>query len=52
MTILKLGFAALFLFLLHRFLSAHGGPTGADVITGAMAFLIVIIIGITKESFI
>ena len=52
MTILKLGFAAFFLFALHQFLEANGGPMGAHVITGAMAFVIVVVIGLTKESFI
>jgi hypothetical protein len=52
MTILKLGFAAFFLFALHQFLEANGGPMGAHVITGALAFVIVVVIGLTKESFI
>jgi hypothetical protein len=52
MVILKLGFAALFLFALHEFLLQHGTPMGAHVITGALAFIIVVVIGLTKESFI
>jgi hypothetical protein len=52
MVILKLGFAALFLYALHEFLLQHGTPTGAHVITGTLAFLIIIVIGLTKESFI
>jgi hypothetical protein len=52
MIILKLGFAALFLYALHEFLRQHGSPTGAHVITGALAFIIAIVIGLTKESFI
>ncbi len=52
MTILKLGFAAFFLFALHQFLMTRGDPMGAHVITGAMAFLIAVVIGLTKESFI
>jgi hypothetical protein len=52
MIILKLGFAAFFLFALHQFLEIHGGPMGAHVITGALAFVIAIVIGLTKESFI
>ena len=50
MIILKLGFAGLFLFALHQFLLEHGGPAGAHVITGAIAFLIVLILGLTRES--
>jgi hypothetical protein len=52
MIILKLSFAAFFLFALHQFVEAHGGPMGAHVITGAMAFLIAVVIGLSKESFI
>jgi len=50
MVILKLCFAAIFLFGLHQFLLGHGTPTGAHVITGAMAFLLMVVIGLTKES--
>ncbi|MFI5014050.1 MAG: hypothetical protein ACHQAY_17060 [Hyphomicrobiales bacterium] len=52
MIILKLCFAAIFLFALHQFLLGHGSPMGAHVITGAMAFLIAVVIGLTKESFV
>ena len=52
MIILKLCFAAIFLFALHQFLLQQGGPTGAHIITGAMAFLLAVVIGLTKESFI
>jgi hypothetical protein len=52
MIILKLGFVGFFLFALHQFLLEHGSPMGAHVITGAMAFILAVIIGLTKESFI
>jgi hypothetical protein len=52
MLILKLGFAAMFLYALHEFLLSHGTPMGAHVITGALAFIIAIVVGLTKESFI
>jgi hypothetical protein len=52
MLILKLGFAALALLGLHETLLHYGDRMGANVITGAVAFLILLIIGLTKESFV
>ena len=51
MTIVKLIFAALFLFALHHFLELRGEPLGAHVITGAMACLIAVVIRLGEESF-
>jgi hypothetical protein len=50
MFVLQAGVAAIFLFALHQFLLGHGNPMGADVITGAMAFLLVIVVGLTKDK--
>jgi hypothetical protein len=51
MLILKLGFAAVVLLGLHEFLLHHGERMGANIMTGAVAFLILLIIGLTRESF-
>ena len=51
MTIVKLIFAALFLFALHHFLELYGEPMGAHMITVAMAFLIAVVIRLGEESF-
>ena len=50
MTIVKLIFAALFLFALHHVLELRGEPLGAHVITGAMACLIAVVIRLGEES--
>ncbi|SDR49983.1 hypothetical protein SAMN05444161_4757 [Rhizobiales bacterium GAS191] len=52
MTILKLVCTGLALWGLHQFLLAHGTPMGAHVITGAAGFLLAVIIGLSKESFV
>jgi hypothetical protein len=52
LTILKLLAAGIALLGLHSFLAAHGTPAGAHIITGAAAFLLAIIIGVTRESFV
>jgi hypothetical protein len=52
LTILKLLVAGITLFGLHGFLAAHGTPAGAHIITGAAAFLLAIIVGVTRESFV
>jgi hypothetical protein len=51
MLILKFGFASVGLLGLHEFLLHHGDRIGANIITGAVAFLILLIIGLTRESF-
>jgi hypothetical protein len=52
MIILKLAFTGLALWGLHEFLLTHGTPFGAHVITGAAAFLLAVIVGVTRESFV
>jgi hypothetical protein len=52
MTILKLSCVVAVLFVFHEVLCAFGTRMGADVLTGAAAFLVVVIIGLTTESFV
>jgi hypothetical protein len=52
MLILKLGFAVMGLLGLHEVLLHHGDEVSADIITGAAAFLILLVIGLTRESFV
>jgi hypothetical protein len=50
MTILKLAFAILFLFPLHRFSARCGGAAGADIVTAGMALLLVLVIAGPKRA--